>query len=101
MTLPARASESWVSGLPPCTASQARTKLAAGGSPVFVLTPSSTPLLPEWWFVVKSKDGTLFRVVSGRSLLCRRIDSLKVAYRTARLAGLEIFALPIDVKGKP
>lgn len=101
MTPLTRASETWVSGLSPCSISKYRTKLKAGGSPVFLLTPAATAELPEWWFLVKSRDGTLFRVISEKNPFCRRIDSLKVAYRMARMAGLQALNLPIDNTGKP
>lgn len=100
MTLPARVSESWLSGLAACNTAQYRRKVKEGGRPVFSLTPSATEEVPEWWFLVADREGAIFRVTSNASPFCRRTDSLKVVYRTARVAGLETLILPIETKGK-
>ena len=64
---------------------------------MFALSREATVLAPAWWFLLLAKDGALYRVISDKSPFCRRIDSLKVAYRTAKAAGLETLNLPIDV----
>jgi hypothetical protein len=101
MALPLRATDTWLATLLPCTAQQYRSKLTEGGQPVFALTPNAKANGPEWWLLFKDRDGALFRVITNKNPVCRRINSLKVAYRIARSAGLETLKPPVNLKGTP
>lgn len=95
-TPPRRATHEWLQDLPACSTAQCRRKLQAGGEPRFMIAEDSTFRRPVWWLLVAERDGSLFRVVSGRNPFCRRVASLKVAYGIAMAAGLENFTIAID-----
>lgn len=94
--IPTRATEQWLSTLPVCSMSQFRTKLEAGGTPVFLLDERSQPTCPAWRLLVQDCTGQLWRVRTLNEPLARRLKSIRQVYQIARNAGLSSFCVPVD-----